>query len=357
MALPSSRPWPARITGRSAALISASASRNCVSCGGGPGRPCGRGAAASQSNVADDCCASLVMSTSTGTGTAAAREVERLADCGRDVRGLRDEVVVLGDRQRDAGDVGFLERVGSDQAAADLAGDADDRRRIHHRGREAGDHVGRARTRRRDRDADLAGRARVAVGHVRRALLVPRQDVPDRIRRASRRRPAGSRRPDNRRRRSRLRGPGIPRESAHQFVSYRVQLPASRSLPTTANCQPRTPANCRLALRTIQSPLRRRQTIRAVRISPSRPVSNLGAGAIHAASRSAIVRGREVHADLARWQVDGDDVAVVHRGDRSASRGFRRDVADHQAARRAGKTAVGNERDRFAESGADDRRR
>jgi hypothetical protein len=33
-----------------------------------PGRPCGRGAAASQSNVVDDCCASLVMSTSTGPG-------------------------------------------------------------------------------------------------------------------------------------------------------------------------------------------------------------------------------------------------------------------------------------------------
>ena len=34
---------------------------------------------------------------------------------------------------------------------------------------------------RRDGDADLAGRARVAVGHVRRALLVPDEDVADRI--------------------------------------------------------------------------------------------------------------------------------------------------------------------------------
>src|SRR5262249_10641185 len=39
----------------------------------------------------------------------------------------------------------------------------------------------RARARRGDRAADFAGRARVAVGHVRRALLVPRQDVTDRI--------------------------------------------------------------------------------------------------------------------------------------------------------------------------------
>ena len=69
----------------------------------------------------------------------------------------------------------------ADQRAADLAGDADDRRRVHHRGGDAGDHVGRAGPGRRDRDADLAGRARVAVGHVRRALLVPHQDVADRV--------------------------------------------------------------------------------------------------------------------------------------------------------------------------------
>ena len=34
---------------------------------------------------------------------------------------------------------------------------------------------------RRDRDADLAARARVAVGHVRGALLVAHEHVPDRI--------------------------------------------------------------------------------------------------------------------------------------------------------------------------------
>ena len=32
-----------------------------------------------------------------------------------DVLGAGDEVVVLGDRQRDAGDVGLLERVGADE--------------------------------------------------------------------------------------------------------------------------------------------------------------------------------------------------------------------------------------------------
>ena len=61
-------------------------------------------------------------------GTARARDVEGFAHVVRDVIGAGHQVVVLGDRQRDAGDVGFLEGVGADQLAADLAGDADDRR-------------------------------------------------------------------------------------------------------------------------------------------------------------------------------------------------------------------------------------
>src|SRR6185503_16038551 len=46
---------------------------------------------------------------------------------------------------------------------------------------DAGDHVGRAGPRRRDRHADLAAGAGVAVGHVRRPLLVADEDVADRI--------------------------------------------------------------------------------------------------------------------------------------------------------------------------------
>ena len=113
--------------------------------------------------------------------TAAARHGKGLAHGRRHVLGRSDEVVVLGDRQGDAGDVGLLKRVGSDQLAADLAGDADDRRRVHHRRRDAGHHIGRARSRGRDRDADLAGRARVAVRHVRRPLLVTDEDVANRV--------------------------------------------------------------------------------------------------------------------------------------------------------------------------------
>jgi len=51
-------------------------------------------------------------------GAAARGDVERLADGAGDVAGRGDEVVVLGDRQRDAGDVRLLEGVGADRLAS-----------------------------------------------------------------------------------------------------------------------------------------------------------------------------------------------------------------------------------------------
>ena len=71
------------------------------------------GAAASQSNSHDACCASLVMSINTGPGRPVAAIEKGLAHGRRDVLRARDQVVVLRDRQRDAGDVGFLKRVAS----------------------------------------------------------------------------------------------------------------------------------------------------------------------------------------------------------------------------------------------------
>ena len=59
-------------------------------------------------------------------GTSPPRDGERLEHRRRDILGGRDEVVVLGDRQRDAGDVGLLECVGANQLAADLSGYAHD---------------------------------------------------------------------------------------------------------------------------------------------------------------------------------------------------------------------------------------
>ena len=74
-------------------------------------------------------------------------DVERLADDLGQVGGVLDQVVVLGDRDGDAGDVGLLERVGADDGRGNLAGQDDDRDGVHVGVREAGDRVGSARAR------------------------------------------------------------------------------------------------------------------------------------------------------------------------------------------------------------------
>ena len=80
-------------------------------------------------------------------GPAGAGEVERLGQDPRQVLGRLHEVVVLGDRQRDAVDVGLLEGVRADRAARDLAGDRDHGDRVHVRVGDRRHQVGRARDR------------------------------------------------------------------------------------------------------------------------------------------------------------------------------------------------------------------
>ena len=60
-----------------------------------------------------------------------------------------------------------------------LPGDDDQRDRVAQRIGQSGDRIGRARARRHQHAADLAGRARIAFGGVHRALLVAHQDVAD----------------------------------------------------------------------------------------------------------------------------------------------------------------------------------
>ncbi len=111
----------------------------------------------------------------TGTG-----EVERLGqDPGQVVAGL-DQVVVLGDRHRDAGDVGLLERIGTDRAARHLTGDRHNAHRVHVRVGDRGHQVRRARPRRRHTHPDPAGRLRIPRRRMPGALLVADQDMPDR---------------------------------------------------------------------------------------------------------------------------------------------------------------------------------
>ena len=110
-------------------------------------------------------------------GAPAHRNLKCVADRVRNVLCLVHKEVVLGHGQRDAGDVHFLKRVGAEHLAGHVAGDADHRNGIEHCGGNAGDEIGCAGAAGGDCNAHLARGARIAVGHVRRALLVPHENV------------------------------------------------------------------------------------------------------------------------------------------------------------------------------------
>ncbi len=112
-------------------------------------------------------------------GTAGTRNLKRFTQHPRQVLGLVDEEVVFGHRQRNAGDVDFLKCVRAQHFARHVAGDAHDGDRVEHGGGDAGDEVGRAGTAGGNGHAHFARGARIAIGHVRRALLVAHQHVTD----------------------------------------------------------------------------------------------------------------------------------------------------------------------------------
>jgi len=111
--------------------------------------------------------------------TAGAGDVEGLLDRQRQVAHVLDQEVVLDDRARDADGVALLEGIQSDRRRGHLAGDDHHRDRVHVGGGDAGHGIGHARARRHQRDADVAGGARIAVGRVHGGLLMAHQHVLD----------------------------------------------------------------------------------------------------------------------------------------------------------------------------------
>ena len=106
-------------------------------------------------------------------------DMERFGNDAGQLFHVFDQPVVLGDRHGDAGDVGFLERIGADEICLDLARDGDNRHRVHHGVGNGRDQVRRARSRSRKADADFAGGERIAFGHMARTLLVAHQNMLD----------------------------------------------------------------------------------------------------------------------------------------------------------------------------------
>ncbi len=174
-------PWPARMIGRFARAISSAIS---LSWRGWPSR-LGR----KPGQAGDD----LLVGRVGGVGlllegvlrdvhvdrarTAGPRDVEGLGQDAGEVVRVPDEVVVLRHRQGDAGDVDLLEGVLAEERRRHVAGDRDHRDRVELGGGDPGDEVGGGRAGRAQADADPARRPGVAVGGVRRALLVADEDV------------------------------------------------------------------------------------------------------------------------------------------------------------------------------------
>ena len=113
------------------------------------------------------------------TRAAALGDIESLMQNLRQILELLHQEIVLGGGARDTKGVGFLERVGADQLAGHLAGEGDQRNRIHHGVDQTGDQVGGTRTRGGAADARLASGPRIALGGKSGVRFVAHQDVAD----------------------------------------------------------------------------------------------------------------------------------------------------------------------------------
>ena len=175
------------------------------------------------------------MSTRTGPGRPVEAMWKRGGDRAGDVLGAGDEEAVLGDRHRDAADVGLLEGVRPDRRGGDLAGDGDDRHRVHVGVGDRRDEVRGARAGRRHADADLAGRD---ARSPRRRGPRPARGAPGCGARWSRRagrtrggwrRPGCRRRPPPRRSRATRRGPRLQSARVRRSLSWTSRVSPSCS--------------------------------------------------------------------------------------------------------------------------------
>jgi hypothetical protein len=108
---------------------------------------------------------------------AAGGDVERLVQRARQIGDGLDQIIVFGAWPGNADGVALLKGVVADEVRRHLPGDDDQRDRIAQGVGQAGDRIGGARAGSDQHGADLAGRARIALGRMHGALFVPHQDV------------------------------------------------------------------------------------------------------------------------------------------------------------------------------------
>ena len=93
-----------------------------------------------------------------------------------------------------------------------------------------------------------------------------------------------------------------------------------------------------------------------LRVFPQRAGIVVGPARLPGGAARGDLRLRHQHVDAARPGVDDDPVAVLQQRDRPADGRFRPDMADAEAARRAGEPPIGDQRHLLAHALAVDRR-
>ena len=174
---------------------------------------------------------------------------------------------------------------------------------------------------------------------------------------SARRRWAGSRRPDSRTRSYAFAPQAFPDDFCAGFHHYFTHLPTS-SVSAWAEAILSSASCCSLRMNSavpqslVTAPREADDT--CARTSPSRRWDTSTPVAATSSCRariSSVVSSTESRRAGTSISID---VALAHGRDRPAARSFRSDVAGHQSVRRAGETAVGEQRHGVAQPGADD---
>ncbi len=106
------------------------------------------------------------------TRPATARDVKRFFHHIRDVVNIGDQIVMLGNRLGNAGNIRLLERVLADKLSRNLARNGNHRHAVHHRIGNGGDEICRARATCGHTHTNLAGRAGIAFSRMSGCLLM-----------------------------------------------------------------------------------------------------------------------------------------------------------------------------------------